>query len=281
MLVGPFGQRKKGEEMKRFAIVILLCVSVILHLSAESPFVVIMYDSKTEKTIGDFPPKRTVWAQTINKVRSLNAKAVVLKFFYDLPKSEDIDLGKSISTIPTFLQACINENDPSNNVLDQKYEMKVDRDYANVISGKNGWIPVSDLAQKAYDVGFVDISNITEIPIIEKYNNRYVRSLYFSVLQYVLPDLKFEKNTLVNNKKQIKLSRYSEMHVNYPGEDKLEYISLCDVLNNKVNSNDIENKVVIIGYDGKSSETFDISTGKVNKHRVFIYGLYDMYNQLK
>ena len=267
--------------MKKFILLLVLTITIIDQLSAEIPFVVIMYDVKTENTMGVFPPKRIVWANTIDKVKTLSAKAVVLKFFFDLPKEEDIYLVKSISTIPTFLQACINENDPSGNLLDSKFEITVDKDYQNLLSGKMGWLPTKELAQYAYDVSFVDISDINEIPIIEKYNNKYVKSLYFSILQYVFPELQIVDNVLVNKTKRVKLNQNSEMHVNYPKKDSIEYVSLCDVLNNKIDRKVFENKIVIIGYDGINSEKLLISTGKTNKHRVFIYGLYDMYNQLK
>lgn len=267
--------------MKKAFVLFALFVCVTYHMIAESPFVVIMYDVKTENVMGDFPPKRTVWANTIDKVKSLNAKAVVLKFFYDLPKEEDKYLQKSISTIPTFLQACINKVEPSNNVLNSKYEIKVDKDYTQIISGDMGWLPTKEIAQNAYDIGFVDLNDINEIPIIEKYSGKYVKSLYFCILQYVLPNLKLQNNVLINNNKIVKLNKNTEMYVKYPKKDVIEYVSLCDVLNDKVDKKIFENKIVIIGYDGIKSEKLSISTGETNKHRVFIYGLYDMYNQLK
>lgn len=265
--------------MKNYLIVFLL-IFIISNIFADNPFVVIMYDSKTETSIGPFPPKRTVWASTIDKIKNLGAKAVVLKFFYDLPKDEDKTLGNSLKNIPTFLQACINEVEPSDNKLNKKFTIILDRNYKNVITGKKGWLPVSELANNAYEVGFVDIRDINYIPIIEKYDDKYVKSLYFSILQYIFPDLRLENNSLVHNNKIIILNQYSEMHVNYPKEDDLDYISLCDVLNNEINKAIFDDKIIIIGFDGNDFDTFDISTGKVKKHRVFIYGLYDMYNQL-
>ena len=258
-----------------------MVVTTMTTLFAESPFVVIMYDKKTENALGSFPPKRTIWASTVEKVKALNAKAVVLKFFYDLPRDEDYLLGNSIKNIPTFLQACINESEPSNNKLDQRFIISANQNYKNVLSGNNGWLPVSVLAKNAYDIGFVDIRDINNIPIIEKYDGKYVKSLYYCILKYVLPDLYMENNFLVNKNKKVKLNIFAEMKVNYPKEDNLAYISLCDVLNSTIEEKIIKNKIVIIGYDGSNSETLTISAGEVNKHRVFVYGLFDMYIKLK
>jgi len=252
----------------------------ISYISAESPFVVIMYDSLTEKNIGAFPPNRRIWVDTINRLKEYNAKAIVLKFFFDLPKPEDELLSKSISSIPTFLQACINENEPSNNRLNSRFAVITDINYQNVISGNKGWVPVPVLSQNAYDIGFVDLRNANEIPILEKYNNHYVKSLYFSVLQYMLPELKLGNNALINKNKRIVLNKYLEMHVNYPKSDSIKYVSLYDVLNNKTEKYLFNNKIVIIGYDGINSQKTTLSTGQVNVHRAFVYGLYDMYKQL-
>lgn len=267
--------------MKKVVLVIFSLFVIISQISAETPFVVIMYDSLTEKNIGDFPPNRKIWADTINRLKECNAKAIVLKFFFDLPKAEDELLGKSISNIPTFLQACINENEPSNNQLDSRFITKPDYNYKNIISGNKGWLPVTVLSQNAYDIGFVDLRNVNEIPILEKYDNHYVKSLYFSVLQYVFPDLRLVNNSLIYKNKRIVLNKYLEMHVSYPKNDNLNYISLYEVLNKKIEKSTFNNKIVIIGYDGINSPSLTISTGTVNTHRVFIYGLYDMYNQLK
>lgn len=266
--------------MKKLVFILITIFNVIAYVHAESPFIVIMYDSLTEKEIGAFPPNRKIWSETVNILKEYDAKAIVLKFFFDIPKPEDELLSKSISAIPTFLQACINDNEPSINQLDSRFAIKPDKVYRNIISGKQGWIPSFVISKNAYDIGFVDIRDANEIPIIEKYNGKYVKSLYFSVLQYSLPGLQLVNNELVYKNKKIKLNKYLEMHVNYPGIDSIKYIPLCDVLNNKINKNEFYNKIVIIGYDGSNSPTITLTSGQVNTHRVFIYGLYDMYSQL-
>lgn len=261
-------------------IISLLLILTCSNTFANNPFVIIMYDSETEKSIGLFPPKRSVWASAIDKLNKLNANAVVLKFFFDMSKPEDLLLSNSFQSMPTFLQACFNETDPSNNKLDKRFIIKVDQEYKNILTGNKGWLPVKELASNTFDIGFVDIRNMNSIPIIEKYNNNYVKSLYYSILKYVYKDLRLEKNVLINGNKKITLNQYSEMDVNYPETDELSYISLIDLINDKIDKEQIKNKIVIIGYDGIQSETQNISTGKVNTHRVFIYGLIDMYNQL-
>ncbi len=271
---------------KVFAMRKKLFIPIILFLLAarafaDTPFAVILYDAKTEKSLGAFPPTREVWARTIDTVREANAKAVVLKFFYDLPKDGDVVLADSMRRIPTFLQACINEKEATGNALDSRFAIKPDKDYRQALSGNGGWLPVAALARNAYALGFVDIRDFEAIPILEKYDGTYVRSLQLCVLQYVFSDLRLEDNCLVRANKKIKLNRYSEMRVAYPEKDELGYLSLCDVLNGSFDAKAIAGKIVIIGWDGNDSGTVSLPTGKVKTHRAFIYGLYDMYEQLR
>jgi len=249
-------------------------------MSAENPFVVIMYDQKTENRMGSFPPKRDVWAKSLEKLSENNVKAVVLKFFFDLPQDEDIVLAKSMNKVPVFLQARINEAEPSDNEIEDKFSIKLDRKYQRVITGRKGWIPVKPLSKNAYDIGFVDINDFYEIPLIEMYDGKYYKTLYFCILKFIFPEIKIEKNKLIYNAMALPLTESLAMHVSYPKEDIMEYIPLVDVLDGKINKNLLENKIAIIGYDVQNSERRKISTGEVNVHRVFIYGLYDMFNQL-
>ena len=155
--------------MKKYFYICISFFLTLVHVFSESPFEVIMYDVKTENALGVFPPNRTVWAKTIDKVKELGAQAVVLKFFFDLPKEEDRYLSQSMSNSPIFLQACLNNTEGSSADLNTKFYFTLDKKYDKVISGEKGWIPVKVLMDNAYDVGFVDIRDFNEIPLIENY----------------------------------------------------------------------------------------------------------------
>jgi hypothetical protein len=93
--------------------------------------------------------------------------------------------------------------------------------------------------------------------------------------------LRLKDNHLIRGSKKIKLDGFTQIHVTYPVKDDLEYLSLCDLLDGKIERSKIGGKIVIIGWDGAASPTMEISAGKVKIHRVFIYGLLDMYDQLQ
>jgi len=267
--------------MKVVLVFISLLVACAISTFAESPFRVVMYDDKTEQELGAFPPRRSLWAKTVDTLRLAGARAVVLKFFFDLPSTDDGMLAQSIAHIPVFLQACFNEAEPSGNALDARFSFVASGEYPQVLSGNRGWLPVPVLAAGAHGVGFVDYRDIDYLPLIERYDGSHVRSLYFAVLQYVLPELNLQGTTLVNGNINIALNARLEMRVRYPQQDTLEYVSLADLLQGRVNLELFKDKVVIIGWDGKRSPTIDSPAGKLKTHRIFLYGLFDMYEQLR
>ena len=80
--------KTKVQSMNKMIwFVAILLVGASLFSGAESPFVLIMYDKECEKEIGSFPPNRTVWAETMLKLQQAGTKCIVLKFFFDLPKT--------------------------------------------------------------------------------------------------------------------------------------------------------------------------------------------------
>jgi hypothetical protein len=268
--------------MKKYWVVTLGMV-LSISLFAQSPFAVLMYDQKSEQKLEKFPPNRFEYAKAIELLKKMNAKAVVLKFFYDLPKSsaEDQALSKSLKLLPVFIQARILNDEKNPNPLNQQYVIYLDQEYRKAISGNSGWLPLSSISDNAFDLGFVDIRKPANIPLFEVYQGNYVKSLWYSVLQYVLPTMKIEKGYLINGNKKLRINEYGEIDVNYPKKDILDYISFYDLINGTIDKSIIENKVVIIGYDGEQIDKIRISSGDVKSHRVFIYSLFDIYDKIK
>ena len=142
---------------------------VALTIWAETPFVVIMYDANCEQLMEPFPIHRAQYAKAINELKKDNAKAVVLKFFFDQAKdqSDDTLMAESFKLLPVFLQACIDNTEANPNQLDDRFYIDENIQYKKVLSGNSGWIPLPLFAKNAYSIGFVDIRNAKYIPILE------------------------------------------------------------------------------------------------------------------
>ena len=148
-------------------------------------FQLIMVDEKTEKILGQFPYDREVYANAIDKMKMYQPKAIIIKYFIDLPKSEkgDKKFSESINGVKTFLQASIN-NEPNPNELSEKFLYKNIHGDAELIHGNRGWIPLKIFSDNAYDIGFVNIrpKNAEYVPLVVEYKGKIYKSLWLSIM---------------------------------------------------------------------------------------------------
>jgi hypothetical protein len=243
-----------------------------------SPFVFVMIDAQTEALHGNLPFNRALVAKAIDKLAAANAKGIVLKFFYDLPSTEETDhaLELSICAPPVALQAGLDDNEGTTNALEAKFEIDANPPRELPLAGDKGLLPLRRFSRCAYAVGFVDSFNGTdEIPLIELYQGRMVKSLWLVALEmasnqkaHVDPsgDIRFDKEQIGINVTH---------HINFPSTNSLSYIPFHEILSNaaKTWQGKVRQSVVIIGYDGKKIHSIDTSMGSLSAHRFFIYGL--------
>src|SRR4030095_7721692 len=90
-----------------------------------SPFVFVMIDSKTEELYGSLPFNRALIAKAIDNLAAAKAKGIVLRFFYDLPSTEERERAResSICAAPVALQASLDDNEGTTNALDSRFVM--------------------------------------------------------------------------------------------------------------------------------------------------------------
>jgi hypothetical protein len=260
---------------------------VLLFLSAQiassqTPFVLIMYDGRSEKELGAFPPSRTVWAKAIEALDRLDARAVVMKFFFDLPRSdaEDKALAKAMEGLPTILQARIDDAEPEPNPLDTRFAVTLPSVPNPFIHGGSGWLPLAALSRVAYDVGFVDIARADSIPMLVTYRGKTYKSLWLSALQLAVPGLTVGEKAVTAPGRAVALNRYGEAPVTYPKKDEIEYRGVADLLRGDVDRTMVAGRVVIVGYDGDTQDLLSTPVGKMKAHRAFWYSLLDLYRRL-
>jgi hypothetical protein len=271
--------------MKRtLTLVFLACLSFAgTAESSSTPFAVVMYDRKTEKQLGVFPPGRNEYARVMTKLADAGIRGVVLKFFLDRETGfrNDNVLANAFELFPVFIQAAIDDGEDDPNPLDGRFFLKTEDSYPKIRNGKNAIIPLPLLAKAAYDVGFVNFRKPEYVPMIGKYRSKYVKSLWFSILSFLFPDLVIESGHLVNGIRRPLLTEFGEIEVKYPKKDNLKYVSFVDIINNKWDADMFKDKLVIIGYDGNNIDRISISTGNIKAHRVFVYALCELYRTLQ
>src|SRR5476649_1004481 len=164
--------------MRALALIALLLLAA--HARAGdfgSDFAVVMIDDATEAKLGPFPYDRAMYAKAIDACARLKAKAVVVKFFFDLPKTPagDAALAAAMKNIPCVLQARLEPTEGTAQSIPSRFRFG-DKPLPAGERGDLGWIPLPGLLDTASAVGFVDFDSPT-IPLIEDYRGASYKSL--------------------------------------------------------------------------------------------------------
>lgn len=248
------------------------------------PVEIVMIDAPAEKELG-FPLDRAELGRVITAIERAHARAIVVKFFLDQPRTpegdQQLEAALAACKIPVVLQACIDPTAQMSNTLAPQFVLtglKVARGAA--IAGQSGWIPLPRFAEHATKIAFID--ELNPAPVIEVYQGDVYPSLYLATLELmVAAKVTVEPNKFLElSGKRLALDAKNRVHLPWPTEDKLQYVPLLDLLSGKTASDALKDKVVIIAYDGKQMQTTDTPIGKVKAHRLFYYQLCALYDWL-
>jgi hypothetical protein len=130
-------------------------------------------------------------------------------------------------------------------------------------------------------VGFVDF-NSTQVPLLEAYQSRTVKSLVVCCIELATgksavtgPDgnMKFGTN-------ELRLDAQCCVTAKLPAKNDLAYIPFHQFLAGETPASQINGKVVILGYDGPNAQSFATAIGQVKAHRLFVYDLQSIYEQV-
>lgn len=264
---------------------ICVAVTVLLAMPAtllagdfSRDFAVVFIDQAAEARYGKFPVDRGVLANAIQKAADAGARGIVLKFFLDLPRSPEGDqaLAKSLSRIPVLLQARIDDSEKNPNALPARFVLAESVGPAGV-SGSSGWIPLATFSDPARDVCFVDF-NSPAVPLVETYQGKAVKSLVLCATEMALATKAVVgpgKNISIG-KRLITVDDLYRASVRYDNDRPVSAFSFNDVMDGKVASENLNGKVVIIGYDGASVPRI----GGVGIHRLFVQILSSFYESM-
>lgn len=267
------------------ALAIFFACGLGTTLAADSPFALVFIDAKTEQELGGFPLDRAMIAKGVRQLKSVGAKAVVLKFFFDQPRTAagDTSLAEAISALPVALQARIDDTEVAPNKLPARFFVEgLNLGGSSVISGKSGWLPLPSLADRAAAVGFVDVASTSRVPVLESYQGRLVKSLYLCALELAFDgQVHIEPGkelTLAGRK--IRLDAANSVPAEFPRADTLEYVPFHELLSKPEVVGKLKGKVVVLGYDGAKIHTLATPVGPRKAHRVFWHGLQSMWQQM-
>jgi hypothetical protein len=243
-----------------------------------------MIDQAAETELGKFPIDRAHIAAAIEAIERAGARAIILKLFFDQPRSAASDerFAKALRTkTPIVLQARLDDTESKSNPLPDRFflpEHKVSPRAA--FSGRNGWLPLPSFAAHATAVGFIDALN--PAPIVEVYRGKTVPSLFLIAVELMLGQ---KVNVVPNSRirvgtRELPLDAKNCVALPWPERDRLDYVPLLDVLRGAPSVSRLKDKVVILGSDGPGMHSFDTPAGKIKVHRLFYYELCALYDLL-
>jgi adenylate cyclase len=254
-----------------------------------SPFALVVIDEATEKRLGSFPIDRAHVAKAIERLADANAKAVVLKFFYDQPAktpASDIALVNAMKRTKVLLQARIDDNEPNPNKLPDRFMFNAPPGKV-AVGGVSGWVPLPMFSALAHHVGFVDVQSFDRVPAYERYLDRNVKSLTVAALQAALDDapLVIRPGVEVSiGAKRIAVDELNQIVVSAEAPKRIAShttTSFIDLIEGRANAAGFANKVVVITYSGKQLNHVKTPFGEMTPHMIFWMGLLDAWTQLK
>ncbi len=263
----------------RISVLITLGLISIAAASAAStlaPFAFVMIDAQTEKVYGSLPFNRAVIATVVERLTAAKAKAIVIKFFFDLPSTEKNDqlLEQSICDSTVALQASLNDAEGTTNGLESRFLVNgvSTAGFPSIFMGGKALIPLDRFRRCAKAVGFVDTTT-DEFPLFEVYKGEVVKSM-----QLVALEMASNQKAEVEASGLVKLgaARLEVMQsIDFPKTNFLSYIPLHEVMSDTSKTWQAKAKgaVVILGYDGKNIHTIQTPLGPLGAHRFFIVEL--------
>ncbi len=242
-------------------IYVTLLIALPTTCRAESAFVPVFIDTRSEAKLGAFPYDRAVYADALTALARLGAKGVVLKFFLDQPKGKgDYTLALAMTKLPVILQARCDDAELKPNLLDARFSAIMTKQTNFAVTCEAGWIPLPQMQKNAANVCFIDQQVVDMAPMLERYQHRAVKTLYVCALELA------GKPVPVANSRGVR-------KIDLANAPRFDVISLVDVLDNKVDRARIAGKIVVFGYDGSKAAMFDTAIGRISAHRVFMANL--------
>jgi len=260
--------------------------------------VIVDIDEKSIGEIGQFPWRRDIFAKLINKLNTLDASIISFDIFFSEedkqnPKRilEEFDIESS--DVLDSDQSLYNEIQTSKIILPVLGDISAfnknnnSKPKANIVTkGTNGFNYLysfknkitslekfNDAAQGIGNISYLDSQDgvLRSLPILLKIEDKVWPALSFETLRVLHENKTILVKSNENGISEIKTRKYkintdanAVVFINYKNFDKKNYISAADILNDRINKNSIQNKIILIGSSAQGLFDFvKIPNGKV------------------
>ncbi len=264
-------------------LVLTFGLSATTALSA--PFTFLVIDSETERLYGSIPLDRALLAKAINRLNEANAKGIVIKFFFDLPRNEASDqlLEESLCHSNVALQACFNEKEGTTAALDNRFIVAI-KPPEHCLSGKTGLIPLERFSKCARSIGFVEVDSDSSVPLMESYQGNTVKSLSLCALEMATGRTATfsQPGEIRLGNRKLSINDRGMHSINLQTTNRLIVLPFHQVLEKSPLewSSSVSGSVVILGYDGEHIHSIPTKAGSLKAHQFFVHSLLSLYNEM-
>jgi len=241
-----------------------------------SKFAVIMIDRETEAKLGPFPYDRAVMASAVNVCAKKGAKAVALKFFFDLPKTAagDKALCNAMANMSVLLQARLESETGTAQAMPERFSLPASLPTA--IRGDRGWIPLPMFLERAAACGFVDF-NSRSVPMVERYRDKNYKSFVVCCLEVAFDkSAVYSPHQVAFGSQVLRVDGHNVFHAELRSPSWKAF-SFAKLLSDEIREEDLKGRVVIIGWDGAKAERIE----GVGIHVYFVQVLAAAYEALE
>lgn len=226
---------------------------------AKSPISMIYVDAETENKIGDWPIKRTYYADAINILNEkYKPRFIVLKIFLDAEKPEDKVLAEALKKNPNvFTQALASEEDqPWKGPIPLQQVWSKNPGYENFNSG---WFPNATIAPYFKGVGLVNGRSNDKDEVNGFYLVNSIQNKLYASLPVILAAAWKKSRVNVDLKK---LDKGAVAMPEFPKTNPWPVYSFKDLLDKSIPENALKDGMVFIFYNGKKASPLKYPGGK-------------------
>lgn len=244
---------------------------MISEMNNIHPIEIVYYTAKSDSGLGKFPVSRNIYKDLIKEIEQDKPAFIILKFFFDTVKDQDLELSKIIGKYNNILTQATTGLEPVRITPDSVLEKLALKNISlKCVDNKQIVLPNDTLLNSFSGIGMVDFisSNKNEylnFQLVSQVRGYYLPSLALKVGMMITdsePD--YNKNNFTLKRKElsdenglfrIDLSEPRKLYKTY---------SFTEVLNREKEEINFENKIIIVFIEDPSVRNVKSKYGKLH-----------------
>ncbi len=241
--------------------------------SASEPVFIAVDDASTA-SLGPMPLDRAVYARAIDAATNLGAKAIVLKFFFDAPRSSESDSRLAMAIRGAHVLMQVEEARGSGRSPAAPF-VRDDWRFDGIQSPYelgNVHPPLANFERGAAGLGFVSVRPGFEqaVEIVARWQGKAVPSLQIRTVELALGGAaRVERGEILMGTRHVKLDEQGRVPCDVMQAAVLPRYPIDRLLDGSIPRDAIEGRIVVLGYDRKDSPRVELGPAKVKVHDAF------------